>query len=56
MINTGLDAVPENKLASLFDKKWSRSFLSSFAEIISAAFPLGQRMMGMDPRVCELAS
>jgi hypothetical protein len=29
---------------------WSRNFRSSFAEIISAAAPFGQRMMGMTPR------
>lgn len=36
----------ENKLSFEFNI-WSRSFRSSFADIISAADPLGHRMMGM---------
>jgi hypothetical protein len=41
-----LDA--EKRLSFEF-KMWSRNFRSSFADIISAAAPLGQRMMGMTP-------
>jgi hypothetical protein len=42
-----LDA--ENKLSFEF-KMWSRNLRSSFADIISAAAPFGQRMMGITPR------
>ena len=38
----------ENKLSFEF-KMWSRSLRSSFADIISAAAPLGHRIMGMTP-------
>jgi hypothetical protein len=41
-----LDA--EKRLSFEFNM-WSRSFRSSFADIISAAAPLGQRMIGMTP-------
>ena len=39
---------PENKLF-LGSRRLSRIFLSSFSAIISAALPLGQRMMGIAP-------
>ena len=59
MMSTGLDdGVPvavdgrlldaENKLSFEF-KIWSRNFRSSFADIISAAAPLGHRMIGITP-------
>ena len=42
----GLLLEAENKLSFEF-RIWSRSFLSSFAAIISAAAPFGQRMIGI---------
>ena len=44
----GFRSLPEKRL-SLELRMWSRSFLSSFAAIISAAPPLGHRRIGIVP-------
>jgi hypothetical protein len=44
------DECEEKRLLSREFKTWSRSLRSNFWAIISAAFPLGQRIMGIDPK------